>query len=386
MKILVLNYEYPPIGGGAGVITQNISERLARLGHQVTVVTTWHNNEKEIGEAGDLKIIRLKSGRKYLHKSSIPEMLAWINASSKFLKTYCSAQEFDLCIANFAIPGGVVALSLKKRFGLKYCIISHGHDIPWMFPKQMRFFHVATYFKIKRICIEAEANFVQTETMKQNIDKFLGKKYVSKNILIPNGIDTRLFKPDYTKRSTLFKIVFIGRLVEQKDPFTFLKAIKSFSEKHIDFIVHILGDGILRKSMEEYVNSNGINNNVKFFGWVSKEDMVKEYQSAHINVVTSVFEGMSIAVFESLACGCFLITTPLPGTHDVITPNENAVIVNFSSPSEVAKQLEDYYTSKFLKNYKVTDSVVNDLITRYNWDKIVAEYENKFKQLLGVSL
>ncbi len=222
MNLLILNYEYPPLGGGAGVITQNIAERFALLGHKVTVVTTWYKTEKEVDEAGNLKIIRVKAKRKHTYKSSVPEMLSWISESKRFLKGYCRKEKFDLCFANFTIPGGIVALFLKKKFGLKYTIISHGHDIPWRYPKQMLHFHIATYSRIKRICLESEINFVQTLEMKKNIDKFLGKQYSAKNILISNGIDTQLFMPEYTHKSKQFKIVFSGRLVKQRTHLLFL--------------------------------------------------------------------------------------------------------------------------------------------------------------------
>ena len=383
MKILVLNYEYPPLGGGAGVITQNISERLACLGHNVTVVTTWFNTEKEVEEKGNLKIIRLKSKRAHIHKSSVTEMLSWIRQSKKYLKDNCSQNKFDLCFANFSIPGGEVALYLKKEYGLKYTIISHGHDIPWRFPKQMRWFHLATYSRIKKICMQSEANFVQTVPMKNNIDNFLGGKYTTKNILIPNGIDTNTFKPDYSQRSNMLKIVYTVRLVEQKDPFTFLNAIKLYAKRNRNFIAHIIGEGILRKGMENYVKANHLDEVVKFLGWIPKNEVVKEYQSAHVAVVSSVFEGMSIAVLESLACGCFLITTPLDGIDKIITRNENGVIVNFHSSEEIALQLEHYYDEKYLSGYKVSDKVMDILLECYNWDIIVKEYEKTFEQLIN---
>ncbi|HTB32698.1 MAG TPA: glycosyltransferase family 4 protein [Bacteroidia bacterium] len=383
MNLLVLNYEYPPLGGGAGVITQNISERLAAMGHKVTVVTACYKTEKEKEESGNLKIIRVKSKRKHTYKSSVPEMLSWIKESRIFLKEYCRKEKFDLCFANFTIPGGVVALYLKRKFGLKYTIISHGHDIPWRYPKKMFHFHLATYIKIKKICLESEINFVQTMEMKKNADKFLGEKYAEKNMLIPNGIVTGQFLPDYAIRSKQFKIVFTGRLVEQKDPFTFLKAIKLFSERNNNFTVQIIGDGSLRKRMEEFVKSQNLGNVVNFCGWISKEEIVREYQSAHVNVISSVFEGMSIAVFESLACGCFLITTPIDGIKQVVSINENAVLVNFHSPSEIKEQLEKYYAEKYLKGYTVPGETLKKLTTDYDWNKIVRLYEDVFNRILN---
>ena len=87
MKLLILNYEYPPLGGGAGVITQNIAEGLSKLGHEISVVTTWFQGEKEVEIVNDnLKIIRLKSKRKYLYRSNPREMLSWISYAKGFSK------------------------------------------------------------------------------------------------------------------------------------------------------------------------------------------------------------------------------------------------------------------------------------------------------------
>lgn len=224
MNILVLNYEYPPLGGGAGVITQNISERLAGLGHRVTVLTTWHQTEKDTEVKGTLKIIRLKSKRRYTYKSDVFEMLSWINKSKDHFKTFSWSEKFDLCFANFTIPGGIVALNLKNKFALKYVVLSHGHDIPWMFPKQMLFYHLFSYFRIKRVCLESETNIVLTQETKINIDDFLGKKQSSKNIIIPKGTDFTLFKPDYTKKKQDVQSNFRRQISRTKRSYYFSKS------------------------------------------------------------------------------------------------------------------------------------------------------------------
>jgi glycosyltransferase involved in cell wall biosynthesis len=78
MKLLILNYEYPPLGGGAGVITQIIAEGFAARGHNITVLTTWFSGEEEDSTRGNLRIIRLKSKRKVVYKSNPIEMLSWM--------------------------------------------------------------------------------------------------------------------------------------------------------------------------------------------------------------------------------------------------------------------------------------------------------------------
>lgn len=65
-NILILNYEYPPLWGGAWVVSQKYAEWLAKLWNNVTIITTWFEWEKEFEENWNLKIIKLKSLRKKL--------------------------------------------------------------------------------------------------------------------------------------------------------------------------------------------------------------------------------------------------------------------------------------------------------------------------------
>lgn len=382
MRILVLNYEYPPLGGGAGVSTRNISECFAENGNMVTVISTWYKNEKVIEEKGNLTVIRLKARRKKAYRSNIFEMLSWIKKSKQFLKNHFKDHYFDICLANFAIPGGMVASYLRKNFGLNYAIISHGHDIPWMFPRQMFFYHLANYFRIKRICAHAKAVFVLNSSMKKNIDKFLGGKYAKTNIIIPNGINTDLFKPDYSKRDKKLRIIFIGRLVKQKDPLTFLQFVKIFSSRNIEFTVNIIGDGILRKKMETFVKRHDLGSYVNFSGWLNTEQIIIEYQAAHIIVTSSLFEGMPLSILESMACGCYVITTPLPGITSLIQEKENGSIVNFESPEEIVQKVEEYYHEKYLAGHHIDQKFIDQMMTSFSWRNLTNLYQHELIKII----
>ncbi len=195
MKILILNYEYPPIGGGGGAISKSIAQGLTDLGHKTTVITTWIAGEKELlQQSGKPTIIRLKSKRKNNYRSNPVEMLSWIRISKKFGYEYLLSNSFDICFANFALPGGEVGLYIKRKFNLRYVVMSHGHDIPWVRPMDQLFiYHALTYNRIKKICLNSELNFVQSSIMKSNIDRFLADRNNDKNIIIPNGVDTEEF-------------------------------------------------------------------------------------------------------------------------------------------------------------------------------------------------
>lgn len=377
MKILILNYEYPPLGGGAGVVSQYHAVGFAKLGHKVTVVTTWFEGEKNIESNKNLTVIKLKSKRRYSYKSTPDEWISWIYKSKKFLKDYLKSHKYDFCFAHFALPGGEVAKFLNNEFDIPYAVISHGQDIPWFFPKQMLKYHIITYLWIKQICKKADNLILLTEAMNKNADRFMGK-YKNKNLIIPNGCETSVFFPDYKKRSKKFKIIFAGRLVTQKSPFVFLKALKLLKEKIGDtFIVNIMGDGDLKQQMQQYVQKNGLTNEVNFNGWVNKKEMLAEYQSAHVQVMSSSAEAMSIAALESLSTGVYLISTPVSGNTDIITEGTNGELFPFANSEILAKKLENYFIEKYAENYSVPDDFLNNFRINYDWNHIVREIDKK---------
>jgi glycosyltransferase involved in cell wall biosynthesis len=375
MKILILNYEYPPLGGGAGVVSKYHAEGLALLGHKVTVISTWFEGEKPYDESDNLRIFKLKSKRRYIYKSTPLEWLSWIRKSKKFLSRHLVENSYDFCFAHFALPGGEVARYTWKKFNLPYAIVSHGQDIPWFFPKQMFKYHLITYLWIKTICRNAEKLILLTDAMKQNADRFMGSEK-HKNVIIPNGCETKNFFPDYNKREPVLKILFVGRLVSQKDPFTFLKALKLIKEKDIsDFKVHILGDGPLKEKMNRYILKNNLDNCVQLKGWVSKEELLKEYQSAHLQVISSMAEAMSIAALESLSAGVYLISTPVSGNTDIITDKINGEFFEFRDARQLTQNIIDFKVGRFKVNYRVPDQSLINFRNKYDWSNIISQLE-----------
>jgi len=308
-------------------------------------------------------------------------MLSWILVTKKFIRNNPGFVDFDICMAHFVLPGGEVALGLKTNYGLPYVLVSHGHEIPWVHPRQMFFFHLGAYCWIKKVCKYSEFNFIQTRMMKANIDRFLGRKFREKNIIIPNGIDTARFYPDYSRRTQKLRIIFIGRLVIQKDPMTFLKAIKLFHNYTADFEVHILGDGNLRKRMERFIRKYGLSGYVKFMRKIPEDNMVEEYQAAHLMVAPSLNEGMSISALEALRCGAYLIATHASGFEDMIEENVNGEFVPFRNPINLSEKLIEFYRGnrkELIKDGKSSDCI-NDA---YNWESISRNYLALFESCL----
>ncbi|MEI6852712.1 MAG: glycosyltransferase family 4 protein, partial [Bacteroidota bacterium] len=359
--------------------TQTLAEGLAAYGHNVTVVSTWFTGEKEIEKKENLKIIRLKSKRRYTYRSNPREMWSWIVHSKKFLSTYCSEHRFDLCFANFSIPGGETALFLKKRFNIPFIVVSHGHDIPWFFPQQMFWYHLITYYRIRKICRQSEKLVLLSEPMKANADKFMGKHHQHKNVIISNAFDNSLFYPDYSKRNDVFTIVFSGRLVEQKDPMTFLKAMQLLAQHNINFEVEIYGDGVMRRKMENFVGCNNLMEKIHFKGWMKKEELAEAYQKAHVFVSTSLEEGMSVAILEAMASGLYVFGTPVSNNIVMIHENESGEIFTCGTADNLAQKLIEFYKYKFNENYQIPHNTLEKFGDYYHNRVMIQGYTDMFE-------
>ncbi len=372
LHILILNYEYPPIGGGAGVISKYLADNFIHKGHKVTVITSWFEGERDIEKTENLEIIRLHSKRKKIFQSNPYEMYSWMNYCIKYLKTIANAN-YDICLTNFALPGGPPALYLKEKFNIPYVIISHGHDIPWYYPKKMFIWHLLTYPWIIKHLNTSAYNIVLTEEMKRIIDK--QSSVPSKNIIIHNGIEVGNFDKKF--EGTTLRILFVGRLVHQKDPFTFLKAAKLLEQKSIPCEFIILGDGDMREKLEEYAIVHNIQN-LSFRGKVGHKEVMHEYRQSHILISSSLNEGMSVAILEAASHGLYIIATHASGNDKVILEDVNGHLVDYGDYHAIADKVAYFYHEKFLKEFKYFESYIQEFENTFSWSKIADQYLQYF--------
>jgi glycosyltransferase involved in cell wall biosynthesis len=128
--------------------------------------------------------------------------------------------------------------------------------------------------------------------------------------------------------------------------------------------------------MEQYCRKNKLNNQVLFKGKIHPEEMVAEYQSAHLMIAPSLNEGMSIAALEALSSGVYLIATKASGYPDMITEGINGTQVEFRDPAGLAEAIRDYYRSKFLANSRLDNDFLAQFQQSFSWLGINQQYND----------
>ena len=376
MRLLVLNYEYPPLGGGAGRCARYQAEGLAGLGHEVTVITTWFKGEPEVEEHANLRLIRLKSRRRKVFRSNPLEMTSWALHTLRFIRSTRLAQMTDLVLVHFSLPGGMVAVPLNRRYGIPYILISHGQDIPWFSPRELFAYHLVFYLPIRYICARASKVTVLSQQRLRDLHRLTGPKQHVKHLVIPNGCDTDFFTPVETDRDpALLKILFVGRLTRQKDPFTLLRAMGYLREYGTPFSLEIVGDGPLRKKLEGFVAHHRLQSAVHFTGWITREQLREKYRNAHLFLVTSRDEGQSLAMLEAAATGLYLLSTPVSGSESLIQEGVNGGFIPRGQPEKIADCLRAYFKEKVTRGYRIPGDFLQSLRERISWDHNVRAYD-----------
>jgi glycosyltransferase involved in cell wall biosynthesis len=384
LRILILNYEYPPLGGGAGIATRHLAERFALQGHKVHVVTAWFPGEPEFISEGNLSIMRLPSLRKRTYKSNPIEMLSWARQALRYFKQLPAEKMFDICLANFTLPGGPVAQYVCKKWNIPFVILSHGHDIPWFAPRQMFFWHLLCYGWIRKIMQNASKTILLTEDLKGTADRFAGKGLLEKNIIIPNGLLLEKYKTGFYHPDATLEILFVGRMVDQKDPVTFIKVCRILNKMKLPVRFTMIGDGPLKETVEKLALKWNINN-IEILGQVSHYQVLKTYERSHLLLSPSREEAMSLVILEAVSRGLYTVTTKVGSNEKLIHPDINGEFVEYGNAEEMADKIAAFYFEKFTQGYEYPTAMLEFLHKEYSWDSVVEKYLQLFRSVLGLS-
>ena len=155
-RILILNYEFPPLGGGASPVSYELGKGYVKEGNQVGVVTMGYKDLPEYEKKDGMKIYRVKCIRSKKEICHPWEQLSYLYSAKKFLKEHLKDNHYDICHCHFIIPTGILAKWVKKKFGIPYIITAHGSDIPHYNTDRFQLLHYFTGPMLRGVCKEAK--------------------------------------------------------------------------------------------------------------------------------------------------------------------------------------------------------------------------------------
>ncbi len=345
MKVLFLNYEYPPLGGGASVATEAILREWAKdPGMEVHLVTAAVGNHLEhIRVGGNVYVHRLPIGKngENLHSQSMKDILryswkAWWFSRILVKQDRDHNKQFDVTLAFFTVPCGFLAYLLKLFYGLPYVVSLRGSDVPG-FSEKFDTFYIFAKPLVKFLWKQAEAVIPNSVGITELAKKTSPNQSMQ---IIENGVDTETFRPKAGK--SFEKIIFLStsRLTPRKGIHHLIEAFaKAAKQSTTPLELHLVGEGEQKEVLEARVKELGIENKVQFFGRVEHERLTEFYDRAHAFVLPSKNEGMSNAALEALASGLPLIVSGTGGMQELVTDGVNGLFIDPENIDEFATKL-----------------------------------------------
>lgn len=141
---------------------------------------------------------------------------------------------------------------------------------------------------------------------------------------IPNGVDTDFFAPAL-QQVTAPEILCVGRMVEEKDHATLLKAFTIVQKRLPAARLHLVGDGPLLQQMQERVAVQNMTSSVILHG--SSAQVREHMRAAQLFVLSSVSEGTPNALLEAMACGLPVVATRVGGIPDLVQDAVHGVLI-----------------------------------------------------------
>jgi glycosyltransferase involved in cell wall biosynthesis len=189
--------------------------------------------------------------------------------------------------------------------------------------------------------------------------------------LISNGINSGNLS-DATLRTERVagRILFVGRLERMKGIDTLLTAVAGLKTKN--WQLKIVGDGSLKKVLLKLTTDLGIKDRVEFLGYISPEDVSKEYAAAEIFCGLSRSEALGNVFLEAQAAGCAVIGTSVGGIPDIIEREVTGIIVPPNDAVSATKALERVLSDSDLR-YRIIKGGTSHA-QQFDWSVIARQY------------
>ena len=336
MKILVFNYEYPPLGGGGGVASALLAEELARRHHRVYVITSAFGDLPRHEVRDGVEIVRVPVlGRRSRSYASLVSLLSYPPSAWVAAARLLARERFDVIHSHFAVPGGPASLPPARLAGLPQVLSLHGGDIydpsKWLSPHRSRLLRTTVTGVLRRSQIVVAAS---TNT-RDNTYRFYG--YRGPIELIPLGIRQPPVEP--ASRAALglpqgvFLTVTVGRLVPRKAIHVMLRALSQ--PACADVHLAIVGSGPELDSLERLAAELGIAERVQFLGQVDETRKWQVLRASDAYVSSTMHEGFGLVYLEGMAAGLPVVTPNYGGQVDFLRDGETGFLV----PPEDAEAL-----------------------------------------------
>ena len=322
---------YPHLGGVESHV-MDVSRELAARGHDVTVVTTRHTSSAAERETMDgFEIVRVKPATVVLRTPIAPRIRAVLRGLSA-----------DVVHAHMPPPlSAHYAADVSEDRGFPLVVTYHC-DVE--LPSPLGSLLEALYRRsLGASTLERAAEVIVTTRTYAATSRAVWRH---NPVVIPNAVDERRFHPDIDGMAVRRRLkipadrpvaLLVGRIVPHKGVEHFIEAARHLPGAQL----LIAGEGSSLEAMEEFADTLGVKDRVRFLGRISQGDLPKVYAACDVFVLPSVsrLEAFGIVALEAMATGKPVVVADIPGVREVIEDGREGLLADPVNPQDLAEKM-----------------------------------------------
>jgi L-malate glycosyltransferase len=383
LRILFVNYEYPPIGGGGGIVNAWLARELAKR-HDVTVLTSRAFDLARREEADGVDIIRSRTFfRKQMSAANIPSLAAFMLSGTWTGRKLVQTRKFDIINTHFAVPTGPVGAILSTVAGVPNVLSVHGGDLYDPSKRSSPHRHAALRWVVRQVVGRAAAVVGQSRNTIENLHRYFAPTLQAR--LIPLGVprpaDVRSSREDLALPADAFVMITIGRLVDRKKVDQLLRMVNTIKNQKLRLVV--VGDGPDLNSLQKQAHELGVADQVVFAGFIPDQQKIDLLAASDIYVSTSQHEGFGLVFLEAMAQGLPVVCYDHGGQTDFLEDGVNGALLPLNDSEGFTKAIVELETDAG-KRKAIAARNKSD-VERFYIENCATLYESLFYEVTGLT-
>ena len=380
MRILFCNYEYPPLGGGGGVINAHLAEELAER-HDVTVLTSRALGTPKTENIGGVEVIRVPVlGRNQAAAANIASMASYLPMGAIRGYSLLRKRQFDVINTHFVVPTGPLGAALAAYAKIPNVLTVHGGDLYDPSKASSPHRHRVLRMAIRKLLRQASVVVGQSRNTIENVHQYylpdIGCELIPLGIRRP-GRHT-VDRAGLRFSADEFLMVTVGRLVARKAVDQLIDIVHGYRDQSLRLIV--IGDGPLLGELKKQAQERGVSENVTFSGFVSEEEKVNLLAAADLYVSTSQHEGFGLVFLEAMAAGLPVVCYDFGGQTDFLEDGVTGALVSLNDQENFSGACGHYMRSAAARSAAGEEN--RRRVETFFIDKCARQYELLFERMV----
>lgn len=362
LRLAVLGHKtIPSRQGGIEIVVEELTVRMAKMGHQITVYN--RSGHHVSGKEFDGKKLKEYKGIRMKYVPTIDKKGLAAMSASFFAAVAAAFGKYD--VVHFHAEGPCAMLWLPKLFGKRCIATVHGLD-----HQRAKWGKLAsTYIMLGEKCAVKFAD--EIIVLSNGVQNYFEKTYGRETKFIPNGVTRPVIRePELIiKRFGLEKddyILFLGRLVPEKG-ISYL--IEAFKKVNTDKKLVIAGGS---SDTDEFANQlkemAKDDKRIIFTGFVQGQMLDELYSNAYIYCLPSDLEGMPLSLLEAMSYGNCCLVSDIDECASVV--EDKAIVFEKGNIADFQDKLQEA-CDKADQVQKYKNQAADYICGKYNWDDVV---------------